>query len=438
MECAGSDCDVSGAESDCDVSGDESGMEELEERESYESLCKVYDISAVRRWNEYIGRINHIGPEGITLANTNPYNIHNPNLTAMYDDVKANYDRLLGVPETGWEANVNKEDNEVLRLYCIGHYVAGYTFFPYLTGSAKRVFSNPIYPIMYPSGGFKIGYDHFLPALILQTIIPHVYSKNIDLHIICRGTDRLFFSNENLEDLMVSEAFINASTTLLQIKRTRRICIWIRTIRHLYAIVWDTLVDGDGDVRHRCFMCNSAEDAKSREVLDNFVSLLNDRGYDSIQKFYNILDHTVIRCTDKGMMCVSLMTRATLYLSMVDDVLSHRELIRQKVSYLGNGNNFEAFVYRCFEINLYKFVKEQTDKGHIVLFSHKNTGHFYINANDVKLVVLMNPSDTSTLGVNYLGIRKGFQVEGGGGDYDGGGCQTQAHFMGLPSDFREC
>ena len=394
-------------DSDSDLSDRDISFEGL--HREWEEYCKIKDDNAVRAWNEYIKQIPTSGPRGITLANTDPSNIHDSALEKDYVEIKRDYDTIVRVPPVTEDDKLN-----VFKPIYLNHSLKGYTFFPYINDETKAILKQPLNPIVKANGSIVTPYAHFLPCLLVQTVLPQIKSTHIDMHIICRGVENTMNVTEDVDEFIDSEAFLTASQTPLVHRRMRRICIWIKTLMHVYVIVWDSIsLSEDGDtemVYHRCFSCNSASNERSLKTLKNLTGLLQERIGATVRNLGNIVDNSIVRTVSGGMMCTSFMARCTQYLSMVANVPKSLSLIRLGVSYLTEGNNIEAMVYRIFEYHLYTLVKEHTKAGNIVLFAPERVYPFYINANDVKLVVLM-PSSGQVYPVNYIDNMHGFQME---------------------------
>jgi hypothetical protein len=86
-----------------------------------------------------------------------------------------------------------------------------------------------------------------------------------------------------------------------------------------------------------------------------------------VESLDNRIAYNEIRVYEGGLLCVSFMARATLYLSMLVDPIGNRQMIID-MSHFNEGIHLEAFLCSCFERHLHNFFEEHTIRGNIVIF----------------------------------------------------------------------
>ena len=441
------------------------------------------DIESLGKWEEENQRLTRIrGPEGITLENTNELQMENPRLKEMFIQVKKTYDELVR-DRLVVSDNKNDLFKGILERGG-GGALAGYSFFiekkqespdrthrtdfleraranllkmaeerrqdklmginPDALPGRKRPLSETIAevrkvfasgpeiitPTTSSRGGIKLGYSQFISATIVKSMISKLKSPQIDLHIICSGYNDILNEVFDMPKIVDSEAFQTAKRKDIRPGTTRRICIWLSVKDHVLMLVWDSVNRGEGrKITHKMYSCDSATYVGGSPINANRLYLVIFR--DSIKEYSGrnrndceILDNQItkeeIRVDEGGLMCVSFVTRATIYLSMIIDPINHKDIIRQ-MSHFDEGNKIDAFLYRCFESHLFTLIHNQTMDGNLVMFSGRNMYKKAVNINDINLII-ENGGNGMIDTLVYKGVDTGFKVG------RGNACITASHF----------
>ena len=126
-----------------------------------------------------------------------------------------------------------------------------------------------------------------------------------------------------------------------------------------------------------------------------------------------------IRVDNGGLVCVSFVARATVYLSML---INPQKDVIAEMSHHAEGNRLDAFLYRCFEAQLYAFIRDRTQNHEIVMFAPERMYAYYVNIEDFAFVVENARGDIKR--VVYNGVQDGFQMSDAGRSV----CMQQSHF----------
>lgn len=292
-------------------------------------------------------------------------------------------------------------------------------------------------PIPTESGGFKPIYSQCIPAIVLNSLIPQVKSPLIDLHVFCRGFKDI--KNVDLDiynDISNNVEYRAAAQKPLIPGITRRICLWVRLEDHVFMIVWDSKIIEGGEAQHECYTADCSEiHTMSNSIMTSlYIGMLSQfvGGAGKVSRLGNRITSSEIRVDYGGLVCVSFVARATLYLSMLVDPLANTRMIID-VSHFAEGNRLDAFIYRCFERHLYDFVSHNTKQGNIVMFNPKNMYEHFINIQNVQLI--MEYGDGGAIHtVIYNGLQHGFVVgESQGGRASQSVCMQSCYFPGYAS-----
>lgn len=300
---------------------------------------------------------------------------------------------------------------------------------------AQRLAPEPkvVAPIISAAGGFFKVYSDCIPALIINNLIPQVKSDYIDLHVIHRGFKHVSDCDISMEKLIHSAPFQEAANKPVRPRTVRRICVWYGLPDHVMMLVWDTICVEPNFVRHVCYPVDSQPGINTRALLGLFCmsvqKLLSQS--DRIERMDNLITPDEIRVEHGGLMCVSFVARATIYLSMLIDPGARKDYI-QKMSHFDEGNRLEAFLYKCFEMQLFRFVRDRTLAGSLLMFAPDNMYEYYVNSKDVKLI-LETPGQRMIQTVNYNGVQNGFTVEP-----TGSVCYLQSQFPSPLFNFGYC
>ena len=258
-------------------------------------------------------------------------------------------------------------------------------------------------------------------------------SDYIDLHVIHRGFKHVSDCDIPMEKLIHSAPFRVAANKPVRPRTVRRICVWYGLPDHVMMLVWDTICVASDSVRHVCYSVDCQPDLNTRALLCHFCLCVEQLCCvpGTVQKMNNLITPDEIRVEHGGLMCVSFVARATIYLSMLIDPCARKDYI-QKMSHFDEGNRLEAFLYKCFEMQLFRFVRDRTLADSLLMFAPDNMYEYYVNCKDVKLI-LETPGQRVIQTVNYNGVQNGFTVEP-----TGSVCYLQSRFHSPLFNFGYC
>jgi hypothetical protein len=289
--------------------------------------------------------------------------------------------------------------------------------------------SDYVLPIMYPNGGIKHYYSHVVPALMINQLMPTLerIGTEVTTYVLCQGNgirnawwESDHAKDENVADRVIGCLFRSNAFRLCcgymtdsfgTGKTVKRLCIWIKDYGHVFMLVWETRLS-DTTTSHCFVVDNVCNNEFSAVLLERFIYWLglqfSSRKFSRLREGVVCLDRSHIP-VEHDMMCVSFMTRSTLYLSMVNraDLMWTIEKLHQKA-----GIELERKNYIAFERCLLDFVETRRDLKKTVWLSpiHEE----FVNINDVKLLSV-NPAiayiPKGRIPHVYAGATRGFVPE---------------------------
>ena len=324
------------------------------------------------------------------------------------------------------------------------------------------------------NGSFGLYYCHMLPALFMNQLLSDISarpSSQVEMHVLCMG-DLIGSGHpwtylkwtegkvpavvtEVLTSLYTSDAFKRVVDRVKETfnsrdKPIRRVCVWFRVRKHVNTLWWETTKDGSV-----CFMADNIDELTklSEHIVSSFRNKVSRLIHKNVCTFSrseaeNMLYAKHIVLGDR-MMCVSYMSRVTLYLSMVDfpSFKNDNGLIKPSdvMSAAGEfsdvaGCYLEENMFMDFLSRLTLFVEEASKQNKLVLLSPIEST--FANIEDVFLrTVKFSPAagEKRLTDYEYQGS-PGF-VEKGVSPPDGHNpktsCSLSTHFTLLPH-IREC
>jgi hypothetical protein len=180
-----------------------------------------------------------------------------------------------------------------------------------------------------------------LPALFINELLAEtalLKSSNVEMHVLCMGdlvgsehpwTDLKWTRGEvpsvvtdvlqSLYDSKAFKAVLTIVKTPLESKRIRRVCVWFRVDRHVNTLWWE--ITKEGSV---CFMMDNINSMTklSQHIVTNFRDTVSELTGKMVHMFSHADAAKMLYAEHIGlgghMVCVSYMSRITLYMSMVD------------------------------------------------------------------------------------------------------------------------
>ena len=282
-------------------------------------------------------------------------------------------------------------------------------------------------------GGMNSLHAHSIPALFIQNHIISLQNPNMEFHVLCHGFHYSVYNwrwgwelewdvygqkHENnpssnhryfAASLLDSEALkkIRSETSS---KDIRRICIWLQTSGHVCMLCWDEYRERK-QLRHVFHVCDNVDTENSplnfEDFKEGFQDALMERhivrnsremywGFGPLQDPWMIVE--------EDFLCVSFMTRYTLILSMFEGFFVDAGLW---IHFQGEMGDLKL-IYRQFEIDLFEFITEMTNRGNIVLFTPEMDAMF-LNINSMSLVVMGKHGIGASY--HYAGVEKKFTTK---------------------------
>lgn len=279
-------------------------------------------------------------------------------------------------------------------------------------------------------GGMINLHSHTIPALFIQNHLISLQNPSMEFHVLCHG---FHFSIENWEwgwewgwdeytrkfedhqssnhryfaaALLDSEALKKIRSRTFS-KDLRRICIWLQTRSHVCMLCWDEYRERKQS-RHFFHVCDNMDTRYSylefEDFKEGFEDALMEREIvqDSTELYWGFGPlHQPDMIMDEDFLCVSFMTRYTLILSMFEGFFVDAGIWR---SFRGKIGDLKM-IYRQFEIDIFEFITEMTNKGNIVLFTPELDAKF-MNINSMSLVVMGKHGICASY--HYAGVEKKF------------------------------
>ena len=327
------------------------------------------------------------------------------------------------------------------------------------------------------TGGFSVHFGHFLPALFLNQLLPHLGKQpnsKVEMHVICMGSvldgdhpwTHLEWNGGSVVPGVVVEvldegrAFLNVLQKVnrpfvADDKPIRRVCIWMYVKGHVVSFWWEITVEGS------CFFVVDNLGVPTRltsYIIDDFVGKRAVKSGFTTHHVFKIDYWLKLIRSDGiliggGLTCVSYMSRITLYMSMVDYpsfvIKNNNCNATDAVAFTGELSSSAGFYqerqfFADFLDSLTRFVERENRLDHLILKSPMQ--HYFVNFEDVSLRTLRLKSGKldaeGMLGWEIDGeyvYRDGFVPK----DSDYGlrsvesGCVTCTQFSLLPR-IREC
>ena len=326
--------------------------------------------------------------------------------------------------------------------------------------------SEFLLPLMHESGGFHSYHAHILPALMINRLLSIVstFKKNkVKTYVMCHGNGILprsewwstsmgDYDNKQEKSRRVAGLIFSSrhfQTIFQQMfnspvygKSVNRLCIWVGMPGHVFCIVWDVKYEGNGIISSQCYPIDNLEDNLFRDLLvDEFVLQVMSTKHASTHKLeIEIVGITrpLISRDDipvaKDMACVSFMTRATLYLSMVNQIGDHWMVkhFHEKVGIIQ-----ERYAFEKFTNALLNFVEQTYKENKMIWISPINSPFV-----DIDRIYLMkiDPSNahlrTGKDKYIYQGSKSGFTISKAVSDYK---CSLMSQYTSSPLDIiRDC
>ena len=318
-------------------------------------------------------------------------------------------------------------------------------------------------PLMTEGGGINIYHAHVLPALIINKLLPVVSSFNknkVSTYVLCQGngisdTDNWWMSHVDFNsiaeksqivvaNILQSKAFdhvfsIMSDNHFQSNKNIKRLCIWISMHAHIFTLIWEVRKNSDGSVSSSCFSVDNLVHGVFRDqIVREFVrrinvKLTNAKQTISTHSFHGLSPPGVGVALD--MKCVSYMTRATLYFSMVNNSNAQYmiRMFHERV-----GLDIERGAFKHFTDKLLEFVKGVLESKKMVWISPINDK--FVNIDDIYLMKV----DPLKVGLSkgkeafvYQGIKHGFQRFDENCVYSGCVAQSEFTFSSLDPEKEE-
>jgi hypothetical protein len=412
-------------------------------------------LGVISRWNTFIA-----GPAQAARA------LFDKTLTV--DDFESREERFLKVAVHVFECDSSIWDmkNKVIKgnkmewssshgyIFKLNKEPVGCSFLYSILYGQKRY----TLPIMYKDGALMQYYSHVIPALMINQLMPTLerIGTEVTTYVLCQGNgiqnawwDRDHVGDEDVADRVIaclwrSDAFRLCGRCMTggfrTGKKVKRLCIWIKDFGHVFMLVWETRVSDT--TTSYCFAVDNLCENSFRDVLlDRFIYWLglqySPHTFSKLRKGVACLDGRHIGI-EPDMLCVSFMTRSTLYLSMVNraDLVWTTKRLHGKA-----GIELERKHYIAFERCLLKFIETCMVLRNTVWLSPIH-GQF-VNINDVKLLSV-NPAiahiPRGRIPYVYAGATRGFVPESMiCGDSEEGKvtCVINSRFLPL-AHVREC
>jgi hypothetical protein len=329
------------------------------------------------------------------------------------------------------------------------------------------------------TGGFSAHFGHFLPALFLNQLLPHLGKQpnsKVEMHVICMGsvldgdhpwTHLEWKGDSTVPDVVVEvlDALYKGQAFLDVLKKVnrpfvaddkpiRRVCIWMYVKGHVVSFWWEITVEGS------CFFVVDNLGVPTRltsYIIDYFVDKRAVKSGFTTHHVFKIDYWLKLIRSDGiliggGLTCVSYMSRITLYMSMVDYpsfvIKNGKCNATDAVTFTGELSSSAGFYqerqfFADFLESLTRFVERENGLFHLILKSPMQ--HYFVNFEDVSLRTLRQQKRKPAEGMlgweidgEYV-YRDGFVPK----DSDYGllsverGCVTCTQFSLLPH-IREC
>jgi len=309
-------------------------------------------------------------------------------------------------------------------------------------------------PLMKERGGIDFYHAHILPALMINKLLPVVSAFNgnsVSTYVLCQGNgishaDIWWDGSSEIHEQIVekgkfvvdnifqSKAFNDVFSIMsdgdFQMGKTiKRLCIWIFLPAHVFTLIWEVKKESNGSVSSSCFPVDNLFSGKFRDqIVREFVRRINLRWS---RERRTISTHLIRKLSPfdisvvPDMKCVSFMTRATLYFSMVNNSNSQYmvRMFHEKV-----GLDIERGAFKHFTDTLLEFVKGTLESKKMVWISPINDK--FVNIGDIYLMKVdplkVGLSSRGKEAFVYQGVKHGFQRSDENCVY--GGCIAQSKF----------
>jgi hypothetical protein len=225
-------------------------------------------------------------------------------------------------------------------------------------------------------------------------------------------------------------------------KSVNRLCIWVGMPGHVFFIVLDVKYIDGIITSSQCYPVDNLKDNIFRNLLvDDFVQLVKRTGHASkhgLEIEIVGITRQLVSPDDiplaKDMTCVSFMTRATLYLSMVNDIHDHWMV---KNFHIKVGIVQERYAFEKFTNALLAFVEETYKGNQMIWISPINSP--FVNIERIYLMKI-DPSNAhiraSHEKYKYRGSESGFTSFNVISDYK---CSVMSQYISSPlSIIRDC
>lgn len=290
-------------------------------------------------------------------------------------------------------------------------------------------------PLMSSTGGFNAYHAHILPALMINQMMKRISNfqgNKVNTYVLCHGNgigpedawwrqpiERVEIDSvkKKIVDLIIkSNAFKSILGFMIRRspgeKSINRLCIWIGMPGHVFTLVWEVSYEETetGFPSSICFVLdNIARNDFSKHVVKEFVWKLNGSllasgiSTKTVENGYSISRGEIQMSA--SMMCVSYMTRATLYFSMINGTYNSG-LMQAFHSAVGIDKEYSAYI--SFSRSLAAFIEQSSEENKMVWVSPINAA--FINIQDIYLMQI-DPADAHIKSTNryvYQGIDNGF------------------------------
>jgi hypothetical protein len=329
-------------------------------------------------------------------------------------------------------------------------------------------------PLIQEDGGFFGRYAHILPALFLNQFIKQNTRVDMQYSVICHGYDYAgdeetfdkSYAIEMAKNLIKSKAFRDVLRKWYRVEMVtkdggvakradflldwrkyavRRVCIWLMTKDHVFAVVWEKHknldivypIDNYNDNPYRVWFIESFVE-KIRSIEEKALSL---RIHTERNRFVDLEYTESIVSADEvpvegTLACVSFMARCSAFLCTFE---GYTDFLTDVPRQLANVfiRDFSV-AYRSFEDKLFELLQREQDSGRC-LWLPKDLNCKFINIDNVHLMsvdyndrgeeIVSNARHLSYNGVGHASLNQtwvGLKCD------DRGKCSLQSLYLPPP------
>ena len=351
-------------------------------------------LVAFQKWCLWVGT----EPIETIPSSVSDISLQSPELDTIEDEVYKRIEHVL-VTET---PGMDEESRESVICNFLAH--GGIKFGGKLIGYDFLIGTIYLPPLIGRDAGFSRRYGHVLPALFLNRFIETNTPINIQYSVICHGFDytdgeEIFndvYADQMAEHLMKSRAFRDVLKKWYSVEiinqygkcernaqfelgwgafQVRRVCIWLMTNDHVFAVVWEKqenldiiypMDNYDDDNPYRALFIKSFM-KKIGLIGKGNLSLrkhTNRQKFVQLEYLISIVSDDLVE-TPCYLACVSFMARCAAFLC---SFTSYRDFYVTDIMFnLGTTRDFSV-AYRSFEDSLFLLLEHAQTEGRCIWF----------------------------------------------------------------------